>query len=761
MAAIAKLKDMGWYLTTSGIEECSAENENAPINKITEIAKDTDLKDIGERWLPADVNRGKCEYVQGPGVLQIQKIRNVTAPKDNEESNYAPRMLKLVLTDGQATCNALEMEKLERISLDTPPGSKICLKGKVEVEHGFLKLYNRNVNFIGGRVDRIADNWELKKKLSKQTRVYVGSEGGPPPFIPFGQKPRDNKSTTVKKETQNFKSLEVSTKEKKSEDDEFEQQRKATIAEALQAKEEGKAMNFGGQKQMGQDKDVARIVEMGFTTQQANQALKQSNGELGQAINGLLSNDRRSGGEFGGRKDRGGDVKRDIPSREDRRERGGRNNRSRDDVENEESRPSGPTTLFDFLETKIKPSKDEKDTKGKSRGSQPLQSYDYADNRSSDNRSYNNRREPQTKYQDPPPRSGRNDNRANQRRPESRQSDKSNWENKPSYNSDKPSRNNDREKSYNESGKGQAFSVERSNKYENDHRRDGGQQRTSDRGGFNERGNRSDRGGNSEQRPSERGGYNERGNRENRSDRGGNLEQRPSDRGGYNERGNRENKSDRGGNSERYSDGRPKTGYEDKRQGKPKDYQQNRPKSEMSGRDSRQDSSYQNKRNQPPPSIEMYDSNMQYNNQYTMPPASVPQYDPGVPPPPLPQQFNTSVPNQGVYNTTWKRGDRCMAKYWEDNKYYPAVVENYDPRYPTVVVNFPDYGNSEEVRLSDVRPDPQFLESGGSLGPPALPQQYGSSSNSQIQTMEFHRKRPDQTDRQQKFYQPPNRQPLH
>ncbi|XP_062582280.1 tudor domain-containing protein 3-like isoform X2 [Saccostrea cucullata] len=735
MTAITKLKDMGWYLTAGGIEECSAENENPPINRITEIAKDTDLKDIGERWLPADVNRGKCEYVQGPGVLQIQKIRNVTAPKDNEESNYAPRMLKLVLTDGQATCNALEMEKLERISLDTPPGSKICLKGKVEVEHGFLKLYNRNVNFIGGRVDRIADNWELKKKLSKQTRVYVGSEGGPPPFIPFGQKPRDSKTTTVKRENQNFKSLEVSTKEKKSEDDEFEQQRKATIAEALQAKEEGKAINFGGQKQMGQDKDIARIVEMGFTAQQANQALKQSNGDVNQAINGLLSNDRRAGGEFGGRKDRGGEGKRDIPTREDRREKGGRNNRNRDDVENEESRPSGPTTLFDFLETKIKPSKDEKDTKGKPKGSQPLQSYDYSDNRSGDNRGYNNRREQQAKYQDPPPRSGRNDNRTNERRAESRQNDRSNWDNKPSYNSDKQSRNNTREKSYNESGRGQGFNVEKSNKNESNQRRDRGQQRTSDKGGYNDRGDR--------------------------SDRGGNPEQRPSDRGSYNERGNRENRNDRGGNSERYSDGRPKTGYQDKRQGKAQDYQQNRPRSEMSNRDSRQDSSYQNKRNQPPSSGEMFESNMQYNNQYTMPQASMPQFNPGVPPPPLPQQFNTSVPNQGVYNTTWKRGDRCMAKYWEDNKYYPAVVENYDPRYPTVVVNFTEYGNSEEVRLSDVRPDPQFLESGGSLGPPALPQQHGSSSNSQIRSMEFHRKRTDQTDRQQTFYQPPNRQPLY
>lgn len=57
-------------------------------------------------------------------------------------------------------------------SLDTCPGSKIYLKGKVEVEHGFLKLYNRNVNFVGGRVDKIADNWELRKVCVIENKIH-------------------------------------------------------------------------------------------------------------------------------------------------------------------------------------------------------------------------------------------------------------------------------------------------------------------------------------------------------------------------------------------------------------------------------------------------------------------------------------------------------------------------------------------------------------------------------------------------------------
>jgi hypothetical protein len=50
----------------------------------------------------------------------------------------------------------------------------------------------------------------------------------------------------------NFKSLEANKAEKKAEDNEFEQQRKATIAEAMQAKEDVQSKKFGGgQKQVG------------------------------------------------------------------------------------------------------------------------------------------------------------------------------------------------------------------------------------------------------------------------------------------------------------------------------------------------------------------------------------------------------------------------------------------------------------------------------------------------------------------------------
>ena len=53
------------------------------------------------------------------------KIRNVSAPKANENSKTAPKLLKLQLTDGQNTYSAIEMEPTALTFENTPPGTKV------------------------------------------------------------------------------------------------------------------------------------------------------------------------------------------------------------------------------------------------------------------------------------------------------------------------------------------------------------------------------------------------------------------------------------------------------------------------------------------------------------------------------------------------------------------------------------------------------------------------------------------------------------
>lgn len=62
-----------------------------------------------------EVSSGNGDLNQGNIILQIQKIRNVAAPKGNEESRAAPRMLKLSMTDGKNNFQALEVEHISSL----------------------------------------------------------------------------------------------------------------------------------------------------------------------------------------------------------------------------------------------------------------------------------------------------------------------------------------------------------------------------------------------------------------------------------------------------------------------------------------------------------------------------------------------------------------------------------------------------------------------------------------------------------------------
>jgi len=57
---------------------------------------------------------------------------------------------------------------------------------------------------------------------------------------------------------------------------------------------------------------------------------------------------------------------------------------------------------------------------------------------------------------------------------------------------------------------------------------------------------------------------------------------------------------------------------------------------------------------------------------------------------------------QGHQRPVWQEGQRCMAKYWEDEQFYQATITGMSPT--TAVVHFQAYGNYEEVLLGDLRP---------------------------------------------------------
>lgn len=100
----------------------------------------------------------------------MQSIRNVSAPKSNEESKTAPRLLLLELTDAQTVCTALEFDPVPSLSVNTAPGTKVLLKNNIKLVQGILMLNAQSLSVLGGHVALMYDKWETTRTLSKYAK---------------------------------------------------------------------------------------------------------------------------------------------------------------------------------------------------------------------------------------------------------------------------------------------------------------------------------------------------------------------------------------------------------------------------------------------------------------------------------------------------------------------------------------------------------------------------------------------------------------
>ncbi|KAJ9597478.1 hypothetical protein L9F63_011663, partial [Diploptera punctata] len=335
-----KLKELGWYLSSEGIQKIGENGSITDIRTLHQKALDFDLREIGTAAFPEELSKGKLDYIPGKIIVQIQKIRNVSAPKANEESRSAPRMLKLTLTDGLTCCQAVELE-FSLLSFDKMRRTKLYLKDEsISMAHGFMLLKTSCIEVLGGSVPALVEKWELNRSLAKHTRGRIGEEGGPPPWIPFGQKilksnPHDR----------NFKSLDSGREKENKENAEFEAQRKDAIAEAARG---GARKVFGGGNKPLLDHNVQQIVDSGFSVEQAEFALRQSRNNVERALRTLQKRIEGSSHEDNQRERERSDGK---PKEE--REKKKRGERDRDDETGVASKPSGNLSLFDFVQNKL------------------------------------------------------------------------------------------------------------------------------------------------------------------------------------------------------------------------------------------------------------------------------------------------------------------------------------------------------------------------------------------------------------------------
>ncbi|KAF5302296.1 hypothetical protein FQA39_LY10335 [Lamprigera yunnana] len=208
-----ELRDQGWHITPDGYKIIS---QNATVNNkkyLMENALNTDIKEFGEPVLNNELKQNQTKKI----VLQIQKIKNASAPKINEDSQVAPRMLKVALTDGHTICQGVEVSNINSLKRShTAPGTKILINA-AKVSSNCILLQPNCCTLLGGKVPALYEKWEVAKNISE---LRNGAIDGAPPWVNFGEKI----VTAVSNEP--FKSL--TSKEAKQ--DEFDIQRQDAIS---------------------------------------------------------------------------------------------------------------------------------------------------------------------------------------------------------------------------------------------------------------------------------------------------------------------------------------------------------------------------------------------------------------------------------------------------------------------------------------------------------------------------------------------------
>uniref|UniRef100_A0A182MBF5 Survival of motor neuron-related-splicing factor 30 n=1 Tax=Anopheles culicifacies TaxID=139723 RepID=A0A182MBF5_9DIPT len=343
MGLLEQLQEQGWYITQPGLDkllegEKNGSTASVDVKQVVKLALNTDLREYGGGALSSLASRGtKSDAFEGPGVVQLVKLRNLGAPKVNEESKVAPRLLRLTVTDGQTQYVALEHEHIPALSLNTPPGTKILLKnGPIRIIQGVMMLSEKNVQVLGGHVTALVEKWELSRTMAKYAKGgrLQFSTSGPPPWIPFGQKIQQPVTSADK----DFKSLQPKEKEESTENTAFNALRNDAIAEATKL---GTKKTFGGGAKQMVDANVQKIMDKGFTEDQATHALKLTRNNVHRALSNLQRIEDRKQAQAdsagGGGKGDGG------------KSGGKRGFGKRDDDAELQSKPSGKVSLFEYF----------------------------------------------------------------------------------------------------------------------------------------------------------------------------------------------------------------------------------------------------------------------------------------------------------------------------------------------------------------------------------------------------------------------------
>ncbi|XP_068648773.1 uncharacterized protein [Aristolochia californica] len=150
-----------------------------------------DLRDIGGVSLPDLSVIKKSSYLQGPKILQVASVRDISQSSVEVAVNsfqHRNRLLRFSLTDGHSEVIAIEYKTIPSITDVIVPGTKVLLQHKTPIHSGIVCLDSVTLTVLGGVVQTLYEEWEVNQKYSGFARSSlrlpktIDDDGGPPQF---------------------------------------------------------------------------------------------------------------------------------------------------------------------------------------------------------------------------------------------------------------------------------------------------------------------------------------------------------------------------------------------------------------------------------------------------------------------------------------------------------------------------------------------------------------------------------------------------
>lgn len=133
---------------------------------------------VGAPSLPENIiHVVEARRLPAPFILQLVDATDISLPSRIADNSLdrKQRLLKLTLTDGSTKIRGLEYTALENVkSSSLIPGTKVKITN-VLLRWGLVWLDSKNVEVLGGRVEELAEAWELQQQFGRSSNSSSGN----------------------------------------------------------------------------------------------------------------------------------------------------------------------------------------------------------------------------------------------------------------------------------------------------------------------------------------------------------------------------------------------------------------------------------------------------------------------------------------------------------------------------------------------------------------------------------------------------------